>query len=94
MSEKSDLTRKRIEERLRKELDPLRIEIEDETWKHEGHAASGGGGHFKLLVVSDRFSGLSLISRNRLVFDMLKDLMQTDIHALSVKARTVQECEP
>ncbi|MFI5304078.1 MAG: BolA family protein [Nitrospiria bacterium] len=91
MSVRSQQIKEKIEWIIKESLVPTFMEIEDESWKHEGHAASKGGGHFQLTVVSNRFEGVNLINRNRIVFDTLKDLMHNEIHALSIKARTPEE---
>ena len=75
-------------------LSPVFLEIEDASWRHEGHAAAGAGGHFNMIVVSDKFSGVNLMNRNRMVFDLLKEIMQTRIHALAIKAKTPEEWTP
>lgn len=72
-------------------LNPSHIEIEDDSAKHAGHAGNTGGGHYNLLIVSEQFEGLSLIQRHRLVFEHVDDLMQSQIHALSIKAKTATE---
>lgn len=91
MSERSEQTKETIKEIMKEKLSPVYLEIEDESWRHEGHAAAGGGGHFNMIVVSESFSGVSLMNRNRMVFDLLKEMMQTRIHALAIKAKTPEE---
>jgi BolA protein len=81
-----------IESRLRKALAPTELQVWDDSEAHKGHAgAAKGGGHFELLITSDRFSGLRPIARHRLVYDALGDLMQSRIHALSINAKTPEE---
>ena len=81
-----------IKKILNKELSPTVLNIIDESAKHAGHAgAKGGGGHFIVEVVSSAFDEKSLIQRHRLIYDALGDAMQTDIHALSIKAYTPSE---
>lgn len=81
-----------IEQRLRAALQPLRLEIEDESAKHAGHAgARDGGGHFDVTIVSSQFAGKSLLQRHRLVYDALGEAMRKDIHALSIHALTPEE---
>ncbi len=76
-----------IRARLTAALAPERLEIEDDSARHAGHAgARGGGGHFNVLIVSSYFAGLGLLARHRLVYDALADAMQSDIHALSIRA--------
>ncbi|MBI3804361.1 MAG: BolA family transcriptional regulator [Nitrospirae bacterium] len=85
-------TQQKIERKMKEALGAVFVEVIDESWKHAGHAgAASGGGHFILQVVSDRFEGVSLLNRNRLVFSVLKEEMGAEIHALSIKAITPQE---
>jgi BolA protein len=73
-------------------LDPVTIEIDDDSAKHAGHAgAKDGGGHFRLTIVSPRFAGCRTIERHRLVYDALRPLMKREIHALGITARTPDE---
>jgi BolA protein len=83
-----------IEQRLRAALQPLRLEIEDESAKHAGHAgARDGGGHFDVTIVTAQFAGLGLLQRHRLVYDALGEAMRKDIHALSIHAFSPDEAE-
>lgn len=80
---------------LREKLAPLapsRIELIDDSALHAGHAgARSGGGHYRLLIVSAAFAGKSTVSRHRLVYDALGELMRQKIHALTIKALTAEE---
>ncbi len=81
-----------IEDRLRGHLAPTELALVDESALHAGHAgAAGGGGHYRLRIVSSRFAGLARIARHRLVYDSLSDLMRSAIHALSIEALTPDE---
>lgn len=82
----------RIRQRLDQTLAPVLLEISDDSHLHVGHAgAAGGGGHFTVTVVSNAFVGKSLIERHRMIYDALADDMSREIHALSIKAKTVAE---
>ena len=71
---------------------PASLEVEDESHKHAGHeGARDGRGHFRVDVVADSFNGLSPIARHRAVYAAVGELMTTDIHALSIRARTPAE---
>jgi BolA protein len=73
-------------------LDPVSIEIHDDSAKHAGHAgAKGGGGHYRLTIVSPRFAGCKTMEKHRLVYDALGPLMKLEIHALSITAKTPDE---
>lgn len=92
MSDVSEATREKIERKMKESLGAIFVEVIDESWKHAGHAGAAlGGGHFILQVVSDRFDGISLLDRNRMVFSALKDEMGKEIHALAIKATTPRE---
>jgi BolA protein len=83
----ADLIRQRLAA-----LEPENLELEDESAQHRGHAgAAGGGGHFRLTIVSPRFCNLSTLARHRLVYAALGELMQREIHALSITALTPEE---
>jgi len=73
-------------------LNPEKIEILDESAKHEGHeGAKNGGGHFFLTIVSCDFSKKSTMDRHRMIYAALGEMMNRDIHALSIKAYTPEE---
>lgn len=81
-----------IRSRLVAALAPDALDIEDESHRHAGHAgARDGRGHFRVRIVSAAFEGRNAIARHRAVYAALGDLMQTDIHALAIDARTPEE---
>ena len=73
------------------QLNPSYLNIQDDSALHAGHAGNTGGGHFTVTIISDNFDGLSIIKRHRLVYDAAKVLMEKDIHALSIHAKTPAE---
>jgi len=87
----SQVTQEKISRKMKDELTASSVEVIDDSWKHEGHAAAGGGGHYTLHVVSDQFEGVSLINRNRMVFKVLKEEIGGEIHAIVIKAKTPKE---
>jgi BolA protein len=73
-------------------LEPETYTLEDDSAAHRGHAgAASGGGHFNLTIVSPKFRNLSTLARHRLVYEAMGELMQRDIHALSISALTPEE---
>jgi BolA protein len=84
-------TEERIRERL-KALAPEALEVVDESALHAGHeGAKSGGGHYRLTVVSPRFAGQGIMARHRMIYEALRDLMQKEIHALSIRALAPDE---
>ena len=72
-------------------LAPTRLDIEDDSHRHAGHVGAKGGGHYRVYVVSAKFSGRTLIARHRMVYEALADQMKGDIHALSIVAKAPEE---
>jgi BolA protein len=74
-------------------LDPLSLELVDESEMHRGHAgwSDAGGTHWRLSIVSPRFAGQSTVARHRMVYQALGELMQNPIHALAITARSPEE---
>jgi BolA protein len=76
----------RLSERLQA-LEPDHLEVIDDSHHHAGHAgAADGRGHFTVKLVSKRFAGMNTVRRHRLVYEVVGDMMITDIHALSIQA--------
>ena len=74
-------------------LSPLECQIEDESALHAGHAgAASGAGHFRVKLISLQFEGLNRVSRHRLVYDAVGDLMHTEIHAFALVTLAPSEC--
>jgi BolA protein len=79
----------RIREALQQALDPELLEVKDDSHRHAGHeGARDGRGHFKVHVVSAAFEGKLPLARHRAVYAALGTMMETDIHALSIRAET------
>jgi BolA protein len=74
-------------------LEPLALELVDESAKHAGHAGArpGGNTHWRLSIVSRAFTGKPMVMRHRMVYEALGELMQDPIHALAIQARTPDE---
>jgi BolA protein len=85
-------TAQRIEAALRAAFAPSVLEIRDDSAQHAGHAGAREGSHYTVILVSERFAGLSRVARHRLVYDSLGPLMRAGIHALAIEARTPDEC--
>jgi BolA protein len=76
-----------IRSRLSLALAPIELDVLDEGHKHAGHA-NAGKGHFHVRIVSAAFAGMPPLTRHRLVYAALGELMGEGIHALSIDART------
>ena len=76
---------------LATQLEPVVLELVDDSAAHAGHAGARSGAHFNLRIVSARFAGLPRISRHRLVYDALRPWMAEGVHALAIDARTPDE---
>lgn len=73
-------------------LEPVSLEIIDESHQHAGHAgARDGGGHYVLRIVSTHFAGKNTVLRHRMVYSALGEMMKREIHALTIEAYTPTE---
>ncbi len=82
-------TQHAIEQTLNDKLDPLHLEVVDESNMH--NVPPGSESHFKVTVVSQQFEGEMLVARHRLVNDILADLLNGQIHALALHTVTPDE---
>ena len=76
-----------IRERLMVALEPTRLDIENESELHAGHRSSPGTGesHFRILIVSPMFTGVSRVGRHRMVNDAIAEELKGGIHALALQ---------
>ena len=76
-------------------LEPVSLELVDESEQHHGHSGwrEGGGTHWRLAIVSPRFAGQSAVARHRLVYQAIGELMHNPIHALAITASTPEEAK-
>jgi len=73
-------------------LNPESLEILDDSGQHAGHeGARGGGGHYRLTIVSQQFAGKPVQRRHRMVYEALGQMMKPEIHALSIQAYAPEE---
>ena len=79
--------------KLQEAFNPSVLNLIDESHLHAGHAGANpqGESHFQLLIVSDRFEGVSRVQRQRLVYDVLSEEMKGRVHALQLKTLTQME---
>ena len=72
---------------------PNRLELDDQSAHHIGHAGHDGRGesHFALTIESPAFAGKSRVERQRMIYAALGELMDARVHALTIKARAPGE---
>ncbi len=81
-----------IRTELEKHFQPTELLIKDQSHLHAGHeGARDGKGHFDVTIVSQAFDGVNRVQRHRMVYAALGNLIETDIHALRIKALTPSE---
>ncbi|HTI95207.1 MAG TPA: BolA family protein [Rudaea sp.] len=82
----------RIRAILTRDFAPTTLTVEDQSHLHVGHAgARDGRGHFRVRIVAAAFAGQAPLARHRAVYAALADMLEADIHALAVEARTPDE---
>jgi len=81
-----------VTETMRKKLSaafsPDRLEIEDDSARHHGHAGAtpGGESHFNVVIEAPAFKGMGRVQRQRAVYAALSEELAGQVHALSVRA--------
>ncbi len=83
-------TAQRLQQRLQEVLQPVHLEVIDESQQHHGHAGANGSGfgtHFRVRISAGVFVGKSPVARHRLVYDALQDFMDQGLHALAIEAQ-------
>lgn len=86
--DRATLIRTRLEQRFA----PLELEVQDDSAAHAGHAgARDGRGHFSVRIVAPAFAGHGRLERHRMIYAALGEMMQQDIHALSISAQSPDE---
>jgi len=81
MSIKTDIERK-----LNDKFTPQHLEVINESFMH--NVPKGSETHFKVVIVSERFKGVSLLDRHRQVNSLLESELKNGVHALSIVAKT------
>jgi BolA protein len=82
-------TADQLDHRLRETLQPVTLEVIDESYQHGGHAGANGTGfgtHFRVRITSHLFTDKSPVMRHRLVYDAVQDFMDQGLHALAIEA--------
>lgn len=78
--------------KLTETLQPLECHLQDDSAAHAGHAgAASGGSHYSVKIICQQFEGLNRVSRHRLVYDAVGDMMHTEVHALAIVALAPSE---
>ncbi|MBC8520058.1 MAG: BolA family transcriptional regulator [Gammaproteobacteria bacterium] len=78
---------KAIHALLSDHISPTFLEIEDNSDEHAGHKSAGGAGHYTVHIASPLFAGKNMLQQHRLVYSAVEPLMDSEIHALSIKIK-------
>lgn len=74
-----------ITERLQKKFSPSKLDVQDDSDKHIGHAGSqGGAGHYTVIIQSNYFANFTRVDAHREIYTLLNDLIPHEIHALRI----------
>lgn len=78
----------RIQLKVEHEVKPQYFDLINESHMHSGPATDS---HFKLIVVSETFSGLSAVKRHQRLYALLADELRDGVHALALHLYTPEE---
>jgi BolA protein len=85
------MIREQIEAKLRAAFDPVYLEVVDESYRH--NVPAGSESHFKVVLVSDRFTGERFLNRHRMIYGTLTEELSSTVHALALHTYTIKEWE-
>ncbi|RCS22368.1 BolA family transcriptional regulator [Phyllobacterium salinisoli] len=84
-----------IEAKLRSAFAPEMLEVINESHLHAGHHHHGsdhhdafdgsGETHFRVRIVSSTFTGMDRVARHRAINAVLKDELESGVHALALE---------
>ena len=83
-----NITAQALTQRLQDRLNPVFLEVLDESAAHAGHVGAndtGFGTHFRVRIQSAVFTGKSRVARHRLVYDALQEFIDQGLHALAIE---------
>lgn len=83
------MIRAQIEDKLRNEFQPAYLDVQDESYRH--NVPAGSESHFKVVIVSDRFSGERFLARHRAIYAVLAKELAGPVHALALHTYTTNE---
>jgi BolA protein len=77
-----------LQRKLAAAFTPTRLQVDDDSSRHAGHAGAhpGGESHFNVTIESAAFAGVSRVQRQRMVYAAVAEELAGPVHALSVKA--------
>ena len=82
---------RQLEQRLRDTLQPLKLEVLDESADHAGHVGANGTGfgtHFRVRISSPLFTGKTRVACHRLVYDSLQVFIDQGVHAIAIETES------
>ena len=84
-----NVTKQKLQKKLSVACNPQYLDIIDESANH--NVPEGAESHFKVVAVSEQFSGKRAVQRHQQVYALLKDELENGIHALALHLYTPQE---
>ncbi len=85
------MIREQIKAKLRAAFDPMYLEVVDESYRR--NVPAGSESHFKVVLVSDRFTGERFLNRHRMIYGTLTEELSNTVHALALHTYTIKEWE-
>ena len=82
-----------LETKLSQAIQCEKLEIENESYQHAGHAHGDVDSHFKAVVISNDFEGVGKVARHQMIYKILADEINNPVHALVIMAYTPKEWE-
>ena len=97
MTQNQPTVKDTLSAKLEEALQPLMLEVIDESHQHAGHMMHPGGveprgeTHFRIKIVSGAFSGKSRLDRHRMINALVDAELKAGVHALAIEAKAPGE---
>ncbi|MCB0371208.1 MAG: BolA family transcriptional regulator [Bdellovibrionales bacterium] len=83
------IVEQKIISKLQAQFQPEQLWVENESGQHA--VPENSETHFKVLIVSQKFTGLSRVERQQLIYKILAEELNSGVHALSQRTYTPEE---
>ncbi len=97
MTQNQPTVKDTIAAKLEKALQPVMLDVIDESHQHAGHMMHPGGveprgeTHFRIKVISAAFTGKSRLERHRIINALADAELKAGVHALAIEAKAPGE---
>lgn len=87
------MIKEKVEQLIKEKINIKYLEIKDTSSQHTNHANYKGGSHLRMKIISNDFINKTLVQRHQMIYSIINQYIQKEIHAVILKTYTVEEFE-